>query len=199
MSPVDRLVDTRVKQEIVDCCRRSVQYGLNFNTQGNISVRVPDTGPIAITPTDMDYDRMTAGDIVVLDAEGRRVEGDRRPSSETDVHLVVYRRRPDVGAIVHIEPVYSNVFGVLGQPVEAVLINMVTYSRGPGSGPAQPFLHPGICHATSTIASAEDLTRQSVTDGDRVTSELLAITAVRYAYRIFTVYALWCTERADLP
>lgn len=138
MSPVDRLMDTRIKQEIVDCCRRSVQYGLNVNTRGNISVRVPGTGLIAITPTDMDYDRMTAGDIVVLDAAGRRVEGERRPSSETDVHLVVYRRRLDVNAIVHTEPVYSNVFGVLGQPVEAVLINMVTYSRG--RVPVMPFM-----------------------------------------------------------
>lgn len=132
------LVDSRIKQEIVDCCRRSVQYGLNFNTQGNISVRVPGTGLIAITPTNLDYDRMTAGDIVVLDLEGCRVEGEREPSSETDVHLVVYRRRPDVGAIVHTEPVYANVFGVLGQPVEAVLINMVTYSRG--SVPVMPFM-----------------------------------------------------------
>jgi ribulose-5-phosphate 4-epimerase/fuculose-1-phosphate aldolase len=50
MSLVDNLVDSRSKQEIVDCCRRSVQYGLNFNTQGNISVRVPDSGLLAITP-----------------------------------------------------------------------------------------------------------------------------------------------------
>jgi ribulose-5-phosphate 4-epimerase/fuculose-1-phosphate aldolase len=48
-----------------------------------------------------------------------------------NVHLVVYRRRPGVNAIVHTEPVYSNVLGVPDQPVEAVLINMVIYSRGP--------------------------------------------------------------------
>ena len=132
------LVDSHIKQEILDCCRRSVQYGLNFNTQGNISVRVPATGLIAITPAGLDYDRMTADDIVVVDAEGRRVEGERQPSSETDVHLVVYRRRPDVNAIVHTEPVYSNVFGVLGRPIEAVLINMVIYSRGPV--PVMPFM-----------------------------------------------------------
>ena len=125
------LVDRHIKQEILDCCRRSMQYGLNFNTQGNISVRVPASGLIAITPAGLDYDRMAADDIVVVDAEGRRVEGERQPSSETDVHLVVYRRRPDVNAIVRTEPVYSNVFGVLGRPIEAVLVNMVIYSRGP--------------------------------------------------------------------
>jgi len=125
------LVDRHIKQEILDCCRRSMQYGLNFNTQGNISVRVPASGLIAMTPAGLDYDRMAADDIVVVDAEGRRVEGERQPSSETDVHLVVYRRRPDVNAIVRTEPVYSNVFGVLGRPIEAVLVNMVIYSRGP--------------------------------------------------------------------
>jgi len=132
------LVDRHIKQEILDCCRRSMQYGLNFNTQGNISVRVPASGLIAITPAGLDYDRMAADDIVVVDAEGRRVEGERQPSSETDVHLVVYRRRPDVNAIVRTEPVYSNVFGVLGRPIEAVLVNMVIYSRGPV--PVMPFM-----------------------------------------------------------
>jgi len=56
------------------------------------------------------------------------------------VHLVVHRRRPDVNAVVHTEPVYSSVFGVLGQPIEAVLINMVIYSRSPV--PVMPFM-PG--------------------------------------------------------
>jgi len=89
------LVDKHIKQEILDCCRRSVQYGLNFNTQGNISLRVPDTDLIAITPASLEYDQMAADDIVVVDAEGRRVEGERQPSSETDVHLVVtYSRGP---------------------------------------------------------------------------------------------------------
>lgn len=129
------LVDRHIKQEIVDCCRRSLELQLNFNTQGNISVRVPATGLIAITPTGLEYDQMTAADLVVIDADGRRVEGDRQPSSETDVHLVVYRRRPDVNAVVHTEPVYSNVFGVLGRPIEAVL---VIYSRGPV--PVIPFM-----------------------------------------------------------
>ena len=73
------LVDRRIKQDILDYCRRSMEYGLNFNTQGNISVRVPSSGLIAITPTDVDYDRMTADDIVVVDADGRRVEGDHDP------------------------------------------------------------------------------------------------------------------------
>lgn len=131
-------VDRRIKQEILDYCRRSMEYGLNFNTQGNISVRVPSSGLVAITPTDMGYDQMTADDIVVVGADGRRVEGDHQPSSETDVHLVVYRRRPDVNAVVHTEPVYANVFGALGRPIEGVLVNMIIYSRGPV--PVMPFM-----------------------------------------------------------
>lgn len=131
-------VDRRIKQDIVDYCRRSMEYGLNFNTQGNISVRVPSSGLIAITPTDLGYDRMTADDIVVVDPDGRLVEGDHAPSSETDVHLVVYRRRPDVNAVVHTEPTYSNVFGALGRPIEGVLVNMIIYSRGPV--PIMPFM-----------------------------------------------------------
>ena len=131
-------VDRRIKQDIVDYCRRSMEYGLNFNTQGNISVRVPSSGLIAITPTDLGYDQMTADDIVVVDPDGQLIEGDHQPSSETDVHLVVYRRRPDVNAVVHTEPTYSNVFGALGRPIEGVLVNMIIYSRGPV--PIMPFM-----------------------------------------------------------
>lgn len=131
-------VDRRIKQDIVDYCRRSMEYGLNFNTQGNISVRVPSSGLIAITPTDLGYDRMAADDIVVVDPDGHQVEGNHQPSSETDVHLVVYRCRPDVNAVVHTEPTYSNVFGALGRPIEGVLVNMIIYSRGPV--PIMPFM-----------------------------------------------------------
>ncbi len=67
---------------------------------------------VRASPAGLEYDQMTAGDIVVVDAGGRR---------------------PVVNAIVHTEPFYSNVFGVLGRPVEAVLINMVIYSRGPSA------------------------------------------------------------------
>lgn len=126
------------KQEILAYCLRSMEYGLNFNTQGNISLRVPDQeNRFLITPTDLEYDRMTADDIVLVDQDANVIEGRHEPSSEVTVHLAVYRRRPDVTAIVHTEPIFANVWGVIGEPITGTLVNMVIYTKG--DVPIMPF------------------------------------------------------------
>ncbi|GHF22937.1 class II aldolase/adducin family protein [Pseudolysinimonas yzui] len=128
----------KARQEILDYCLRSMEYGLNFNTQGNISLRVPDeVNRFLITPTDLEYDRMTADDIVLVDENATVIDGPHEPSSEVTVHLAVYRRRPDVTAIVHTEPVFANVWGVIGEPITGTLVNMVIYTKG--DVPIMPF------------------------------------------------------------
>ncbi|GGL30202.1 class II aldolase/adducin family protein [Phycicoccus endophyticus] len=127
----------QTKQDVLDYCLRSMEYGLNFNTQGNISVRLPQPDRFLITPTDLEYDRMDADDMVVVDGDGAVVDGRHEPSSEVTVHLAAYRRRPDVNAIVHTEPVFANVFGVLGEPILGALVNMVIYTKG--DVPIMPF------------------------------------------------------------
>ncbi len=126
------------KREILDYCLRSMDYGLNFNTQGNISMRIPDQDDrFLITPTDLEYDKMTPDDIVIVDSDSNLIEGPHQPSSEVTVHMAVYRRRPDVNAIVHTEPVYANVWGVIGEPITGTLVNMVIYTKG--DVPIMPF------------------------------------------------------------
>ncbi|MEQ6898169.1 class II aldolase/adducin family protein [Microbacterium sp. KR10-403] len=126
------------KEQILEYCLRSMQYGLNFNTQGNISIRVPDQpNRFLITPTDLEYDKMTAEDIVLVDGDSNLIEGPHEPSSEVTVHMAVYRRRPDVNAIVHTEPVFANVWGVIGEPIRGTLVNMVIYTKG--DVPIMPF------------------------------------------------------------
>ncbi|MFT0761803.1 class II aldolase/adducin family protein [Actinomyces sp. F1_1611] len=126
------------KQEILDYCLRSMDYGLNFNTQGNISIRVPgDKERYLITPTDLEYDLMSADDMVLVDGDCNVIEGKHGPSSEVTVHVATYRRRPDVHAIVHTEPVYTNVWGVIGEPIQGALVNMVIYTKG--EVPIMPF------------------------------------------------------------
>lgn len=128
---------SRTKQEVLDYCLLSMKYGLNFNTQGNISVRLPEPDRYLVTPTDLEYDRMSADDMVVVDGAANVIEGRHAPSSEVMVHLTVYRRRPDVGAIVHTEPVFANVFGVINEPIRGALVNMVIYTKG--DVPIMPF------------------------------------------------------------
>ena len=127
-----------LREEIVYYCRESVRCGLNFNTQGNISVRLP-RGAIVITPSGVRYDHLRPEDLLVVRMDGTVIEPGTgfEPSTELAVHLAHYRHRPDVKAIVHTESTYVNVLGCLGQSIEPVLLNMVLYAKG--AIPVMPF------------------------------------------------------------
>lgn len=134
-------VSEEIKRDIVKYSKLASAMGLTPNTQGNISARDPDTGYIAVTPHDLSYDIMTWEDIVVVDLDGNKVEGRLDPSSETPVHLSVYRARPDVFGVVHTEPVYTNCFGAIGMPIEPVVVALLVDIGG--SVPAMPFMSSG--------------------------------------------------------
>ncbi|WP_116953040.1 class II aldolase/adducin family protein [Jiangella endophytica] len=137
MTTLDTFDLQAARESVLAYCLESVQLGLNFNTQGNISIRIPGTETFLITPTDLEYDRMSPDDLVVVDTDANVVDGRLQPSSEVTVHLAVYAARPDVQAIVHTEPTFANVFGVLGEPIRGALVNMVIYTKG--DVPIMPF------------------------------------------------------------
>ena len=131
------MASTALREEILYWCLESVRTGLNFNTQGNISVRLPEHEAIVITPSGVRYDVLTPEQMTVVGYDGVVIEGDLFPSTETDVHLAHYRARPDVCAIVHTESPYVNIFGAVGKTIDPVLLNMVLYAKGPV--PIMPF------------------------------------------------------------
>lgn len=139
MTIIEQTFDLQAaREEILAYCLRSMEYGLNFNTQGNISVRVPGTEDrFLITPTDLEYDRMSPADIVLVNDRYEVLDGHLLPSSEVTVHVAIYKRRPDVHAIVHSEPIFTNVWGVVGEPILGTLVNMVIYTKG--DVPIMPF------------------------------------------------------------
>ncbi|WP_421735076.1 class II aldolase/adducin family protein [Cellulomonas sp.] len=137
---VRSLASEQLREEILYYCRESVRCGLNFNTQGNISVRITaddGTEAIVITPSDVRYDVLRPEDMLVVAMDGTVLEGDLLPSTELPVHLAHYRRRPDARAIVHTESTFVNVLGVLGKQIDPVLLNMVLYAKG--TIPVMPF------------------------------------------------------------
>ena len=77
--------------------------GFVASTDGNVSVRL-GADRILMSPTCMSKGMMTPDDLVIIDNEGRRVDGTRKPSSELGMHLLIYRLRPDVNAICHAHP-----------------------------------------------------------------------------------------------
>lgn len=90
---------------------------LTVSTYGNISCRDPETGLIYLTPSGMNYDTVTEDDIIVVDLEGNRVRGERKPTIEAGMHLAIYRARPDVNAIIHTHPLYSMVYACQGAEI----------------------------------------------------------------------------------
>jgi L-ribulose-5-phosphate 4-epimerase len=95
--------------------------GLVAMTSGNVSGRDKETNLVVIKPSGYSYEEMTPAHMVVVDLDGRVVEGDLKPSTDTDAHLYVYRHRPDVFGMVHTHSPYATSFAVLGQSIPACL------------------------------------------------------------------------------
>ena len=108
-----------VTLEIVRVARLLSARGLAVGTSGNVGARLDD-GRIAITPSTMDYDEMTADDIVIVEPDGTPSEGRRRPSSELPLHLAVFAARPAVRAIVHTHSPFATTFGAARREIPAV-------------------------------------------------------------------------------
>ena len=125
MTPLDL---SSTAADIVEVGRRLWTRGYVASNDGNISVRI-DAERLLMTPASVSKGFMTADMMVVTDLEGRLLSGSpgRKPSSEIQMHLVVYRERPDVGAVVHAHPPLSTGFAVAGIPLDrAVLAEVVT-------------------------------------------------------------------------
>lgn len=104
-----------------------VEYGKKLSaarlcpgTSGNLSAFDPDSGLVAITPSGMDYFELTPEDIVVTDLNGNAVDGARKPSSELNMHIEFYRRKPGIRSVIHTHSVFCTTLGIIGEPIRAV-------------------------------------------------------------------------------
>lgn len=108
--------------EVLEAAQRMLQLGLVVAVWGNVSARVRGSGLVVITPSGVDYDRLVADDLSVLEAAtGARVEGRLKPSSELRTHLAVYRQRPDVGGVVHTHSLYASAFAVAHRSIPPIV------------------------------------------------------------------------------
>ena len=108
------------REEVVACCQKLSGSLLAAGTSGNISVFDPASELCAISPSSMDYAVMSPADVVLLDLQGRLVEGNRRPSTEWGLHLACYRGRDDLRAVVHTHSPAATTLAVLGEALPAV-------------------------------------------------------------------------------
>lgn len=108
------------KKLIVDSGLTMLKSGLTVGTWGNISVRDPETGLIYLTPSGMAYDTITEDDVVVMNAAMEIVEGKRKPTIEFGMHIGILNARPDLNAVIHTHPIYSQVFACLNEDIPPI-------------------------------------------------------------------------------
>jgi L-fuculose-phosphate aldolase len=122
------LREAQLRNDIVEVGRRLWTRGFVASNDGNISARL-DESRLLMTPASVSKGFMTPDMMVITDLNGTMLDGapGRKPSSETMMHLVVYRNRPDVNAVVHSHPPLATGFAVAGIPLDrAVLAEVVT-------------------------------------------------------------------------
>ena len=119
------------RESVLFHSKRMWEAGLVVASAGNVSARISGQNAIAITPTSVFYDVMTADQIVVVNLDsGRPLESGGRPSGELPTHLAVYRHRRNVGAIVHTHAPYVSTLSVLRKPLPPIIDEMIVYFGG---------------------------------------------------------------------
>lgn len=118
-----------IARQIVIVCHRLYQKGFVTATDGNVSARLPQ-GTILATPSSLNKGNVRENDLVEVSDDGSPVTLSRKPSTELDMHLSIYRERPDVQAIVHAHPTYATGFATARIPIPDCLFPEVIVGLG---------------------------------------------------------------------
>jgi len=141
--------ESALRADIVEVGRRMYARGYTASNDGNISARL-GADRLLMTPKSVCKGFMTPDMMCVTDLEGRKLQGDRDPSSEMLMHLEVYRQRPDVQAVVHAHPPIATGFAVAGIPLDrAVLAEVLTTL---GSVPIAEYATPSTRELPAAVA-----------------------------------------------
>jgi L-ribulose-5-phosphate 4-epimerase len=121
----------RLKEELLDLHLELPKNHLVAWTGGNVSARDAETGFVVIKPSGVQYEDLRSEHMVVLNLDGKVVEGNLKPSSDTASHLYIYRHRSDVGGVVHTHSRYATAFAAVGKSIPCVLTAMGDEFGGP--------------------------------------------------------------------
>ncbi len=120
-----------LKEQVYKLHLELPKNGLVKWTGGNVSARDPESGLVVIKPSGVLYEELRPQDHVVVDLQGKVVEGALKPSSDTASHLYIYRHRPDINGIVHTHSPYATAFAALGRSIPVYLTAIADEFGGP--------------------------------------------------------------------
>lgn len=125
------------RKEIADYLKKMLESGLTKGTSGNISIFDRKNGYIAISPSGMNYEEIIPEDVVVIDLDKNIIEGNRKPSSESDLHIAIYKSKPEANSVVHTHSMFCTVLSTLNMPIKSV--HYVIADCGSAEVPVTPY------------------------------------------------------------
>ena len=129
IAPGHRKTEEEHRRDVCTAGRWIHERGYVASTDGNVSVRL-DPHRVLTSPTAVCKGMMAHDDLVITDLQGRKLAGRRNPSSELAMHLLVYRRRPDVNAVCHAHPPVATGYAAAGLPLNKALVSEVVLALG---------------------------------------------------------------------
>jgi L-fuculose-phosphate aldolase len=121
---------SKEREIVVEASKKILEKGLTVGAWGNVSTRISDEGKIVITPSGMNYQKLSPEDMIVVDLHGKKIEGKWKPSSEMPMHLDIYKAREEINAIIHTHPIFSSVLATLRKDIPPILEDMVMLLGG---------------------------------------------------------------------
>jgi L-fuculose-phosphate aldolase len=183
--------ERKFREEIVRYGRLVHTKGFVAAMDGNLSVRLKDDR-LLVTPTGVSKGTMRPEDLVIVDPEGRRISGQRNVTSEIGMHLLIYRLRPDVQAIVHAHPPTATGFAAAGIALTEPLVCEVVMGLGciplarygtPGTSELAQTLEPYVPHYDAILMSNHGV----VTYGDTLEHAYMKMETVEHFAQIALV------------
>ncbi len=107
------------REELYNCYKRMLDTSLTNGTAGNISIFNREKKLIAMSPTGIEFNKLTLEDISIVDLNGTLIEG-LKPSIELEMHNILYKNREDINAIIHGHTVYSTTIACLREELPAI-------------------------------------------------------------------------------
>lgn len=120
-----------LKKRVFEANMELVRYGLVTRTWGNVSGIDRSERRIVIKPSGVEYEAMSAEDMIVVDLEGNVVEGGLRPSSDTPTHIGLYRAFPGIGGVVHTHSTYATMFAQACREIPCLGTTHADHFSGP--------------------------------------------------------------------
>ena len=122
---------SRLREEVYAANMNLLERGLVVSTFGNVSGIDREIGLIAIKPSGVDYAALSPANMVVLDLDGKKIEGDLNPSSDTRTHVRLYREFPEIGGVVHTHSRHATAWAQAQRPLPCLGTTHADYFYGP--------------------------------------------------------------------